>query len=834
MAETPVVTPESAKTVFPSRFDSAMSVRAAGYALRARWRPAAGIFAGLLIATLVYCLVAPRQYEARARLALRIAPASAVHFDSGDDRYSGSMASAQVQLETQADVLRSDKLAWRVIADRKLYDQAAFAGDFRSRFPWFRIEAPTPDAQAWLLERFENRLQVRTIPVTLLMDVRFRCRSAALSAAVVDTLLRVYADADSRSKVAATAQSIGALETQLQDLKASSGRAEARLLEYQRLHGLLISPETNAKGEPSDALHMPALAEVDDTGKELVAASSDRILREAEYRAAMAGDPELVLASDERLAAETGNVTTGYRQLRARKADLEQEQAQLSLEHGPNFPRMQEIRKQLLEIQGQLRAQDERLREQFKSAWQTAAAREDLARKELAAKIAAGQRANEAVAQYESMRSEAAASHELYLRTEAKLEEARLSAPAQSSPLEVVDPPRVPAKPVTPDLPLYLLIAGFAGAWLAIGGALLVESLRPSGRVATLLLFVLACAGSAWPQAPTPSTSGLPTGVAKIPGSKDAKAPANPQEAPRVWTGALSAAANPLGGGGSSTGALPGLISPGDMLEVTEYHTPEFRSAVLVSAAGTVLLPMIGEVNVNGLDEAAAAKAIEAVLLGKGMLLHPQVSVLVTVAMGQDVSVLGEVGRPGVYPYGMHHRLLDVISAAAGLTPTAGSVVRIEHRGEAEPVQVVALVQGDAAVAAEHNPELLPGDTVLVSRTGLVYVVGDVLRPGGFAMEPDASMTVLRALSLAWGPSMNASLKNALLIRERDGGRTVTNLNLKRMLHGQDPDLPIEEHDIVYVPDSAAKNLWNRTVESVVQSAAGVSIYAGMVYSQRF
>jgi hypothetical protein len=87
---------------------------------------------------------------------------------------------------------------------------------------------------------------------------------------------------------------------------------------------------------------------------------------------------------------------------------------------------------------------------------------------------------------------------------------------------------------------------------------------------------------------------------------------------------------------------------------------------------------------------------------------------------------------------------------------------------------------------------------------------------------------------MAWGPSQNASLTKALLIHARDDGRTVTTLNLKRMLRGQDPDIPLGEHDILFVPDSTAKNLWNRTMESVVQSAAGVSIYAGMVYSQRF
>jgi hypothetical protein len=77
-------------------------------------------------------------------------------------------------------------------------------------------------------------------------------------------------------------------------------------------------------------------------------------------------------------------------------------------------------------------------------------------------------------------------------------------------------------------------------------------------------------------------------------------------------------------------------------------------------------------------------------------------------------------------------------------------------------------------------------------------------------------------------------MAKALLIREQKGGRTITTLNLKRMLHGQGPDQPVRDHDILYVPDSTAKNLWNRTMESAIQSAIGVTIYAGLVYSQRF
>ena len=93
---------------------------------------------------------------------------------------------------------------------------------------------------------------------------------------------------------------------------------------------------------------------------------------------------------------------------------------------------------------------------------------------------------------------------------------------------------------------------------------------------------------------------------------------------------------------------------------------------------------------------------------------------------------------------------------------------------------------------------------------------------------------LVQVLSLAWGPGQNAALSKAILIREEPGGRTVTKLDLKRMLRGLDPDIPIRDRDIIFVPDSMAKNLFNRTMESVVQSAVGVSIYAGLVYSQRF
>ena len=246
------------------------------------------------------------------------------------------------------------------------------------------------------------------------------------------------------------------------------------------------------------------------------------------------------------------------------------------------------------------------------------------------------------------------------------------------------------------------------------------------------------------------------------------------------------------------------------------------------------------QVRLVGLSEQGASREIEKAFLDAGMLLHPQVSVLVTSAVGQDVSVLGEVARPGVYAYTVHHRLLDLISAASGLSANAGRLVSVFHREDAQTAHPFVLdptgtgTGSKADSKMDRNPELAPGDTVLVSRAGLAYVIGDVVRPGGFAVDPVQGLTVVQALSLAWGATPNASVSKAILIRDQPGGRTLTTLNLRRMIRGQDPDLAMRDRNIMFVPDSAAKNLMNKSLESAIQSAIGVSIYAGLVYSQRF
>lgn len=802
-----------------------------------RRRLIAAIESSFLVACFVYWLIAPNQYEAAARVELRTTPASSLSLDPAESSIASSILSAPIAQETVADVLRSDRLAWRVIVGLKLYQAPAFCGRFVSEFPGFDPVVPSPQARAWLLDRFTRRLHIQAMPRTLLVEIRFRSRDAALSAAVVNALIRAYSDEETESQVEATAQASKWLSVQLADLRTRVDADQQRLAEFEAEHGIVNTPEILSNGQPGETDHTGGLLEIDDLSRQFVSATTDRILAEAEYRTASKGDPEMVVASDPRLQAAGSNLSTALlQQIRARRSDLEQEQAQLSAEHGPSFPRVVEIGRQLQDLDSQKQAEDTKLLDRFRSNWRTAAGREELLQKRLDQVTSEGMKLNQAETQYVVMRQEANASHDLYMRVLEKSEEAGLAAGVHASNISVVDYARQPAKPVAPDLPIDLAIAFFAGLWAAIGAALLRESLSSSGACAAIVVLVLCVAGvSLRAQAPTPSTSGLPTGVASFPQSQETKSLPNPKEAPTVWSSATSVNAGVPSLGASQTAApMLALIAPGDLIEISEYHTPEFRCSVRVSAAGTVTLSMIGEIEIAGMDEPAAAHAIEVALLKKGMLLHPLVSVLVTSYAGQDVSVLGEVARPGVYAYTVHHRLLDLISAASGLAPDAGRLVNIFHENEPKTAHPVVLDPSGSDTAVDHNPELSAGDTVQVSRAGLVYIVGDVIRPGGFPVDPVQGLTVVQALALAWGPSQNAAVGKAVLIREQKDGRTMIALDLKRMLRGKDPDQPVQDRDIIFVPDSVAKNLLNRTMESAIQSTIGVTIYSGLVYSQRY
>lgn len=822
-----------------------LSLRELAELMRRRRRFLLSVVGGLVVLCLLYCLVAPNQFEATARVALRMQPVSSLSLEAQEAAMPVSILSTPLQLETLVNVLRSEGLAWRVITELKLYESPAFRRNFAGRFPGFDPQKPTPEAQTYLLETFDKRLRVRALPRTFLIEIRFRSRDAALSAKVVNQLIRSYTAGESQSRVDATVEASSWLQGQLKDMTAQVEQKQRRLAEFERQHGLMSLQQQTPGGQPAETLHDPIVMQVDETGRLLAAASGDRILREALYREAQQGNPEQVLAANPEMQAEMGPGGAALaQQLRTRASEMGIELAQLKAEHGPNYPHVVELDRGLADIDQQIKAEDANLTEAFRRTWKAAADREQLLRRQLGEHMEEGLRQNDAAIQYSVLREEVEAGTGLCSRLRRRIQEAGLADGVRASNIYVVDYAREPFKPVAPDLPLYLGITLFSSLWLAMGGALLLDALRPAGShakglAACLLLIGAMGAGmnsAGLAQAPTPSTSGLPTGVVRVPVDPPKGNKPSPKDAPVIWNSmapvGADATSEPTVRMAGAAMALP--IAAGDFVEVSEFHTPEFHTAARVAADGTVLLPLVGQVKLTGLSEQDASRAIEKAFVDDGMLLHPRVSVLVTNAVGQDVSVLGEVARPGVYPYTVHHRLLDLISAASGLSANAGRLVSVFHRDDPHTAHAVVLDPSGTDGKVDHNPELAPGDTILVSRAGLVYVIGDVVRPGGFAVDPVQGLTVVQALSLAWGATPNSAGSKAILIRDQPGGRTLTTLNLKRMIRGEDPDQPVRDRDILFVPDSATKTLMNKTLESAIQSAIGVTIYAGLVYSQRF
>ena len=806
---------------------------------RRRRRFLLGTVGGLLLLCLLYCLIAPNQYEARAEIALRIQATSSLSVDAAETLAPASILSTPLQLETLVNVLRSERLEWRVITSLKLYEAKGFVRNFDARFPGFDVQKPGAEAQAYLLESFAKRLQVHTLPRTLLVEIRFRGRDPALAAKVVNELIRDFMALESESRAGATVQASEWLQGQLDTLTLKVERQEKQLSEFERQHGFMSLQQTTEGGQPVETLHDPAIQRVDEAGRLLAAASGDRIVREALYRQAEQGNPEQVLAANPELQAEMGPSGAALaQQLRTRLSEMEVELAQLKAEHGPNYPRVVELQRAEAELGEQIKAEDVNLVQAFERTWKAAVDREALLKQQLDARMEEGLRQNDATIQYSVLHQEVISGRDLCSRLRRRIEEARLSAGVHAASILVVDVAREPFRPVAPDLPLYMAITLFAGMWVALGAALVLEMLPPMRfPLKRWAVWLILLAGTqSWGQAPTPNTSGLPSGVVKLPLDAPAANVPNPKTAPPIWNVAAPNAAQILP---DQSMHAPGVamalpIAAGDFLEVSEFHSPEFHTAARVAPDGSVVLPLVGQVKLAGLSEQEASRSIEKAFVDQGMLLHPQVSVLVTSAVGQDVSVLSEVARPGVYPYTVHHRLLDLISAASGLGPNAGRLVSVFHREDAHTGHPIILDPGGTDTKIDHNPELAPGDTVLVSRAGLAYVIGDVVRPGGFAVDPVQGLTVVQALSLAWGATPNASVSKAILIRDQPGGRTLTTLNLRRMIRGQDPDLAVKDRDILFVPDSAAKNLMNKSLESAIQSAIGVSIYAGLVYSQRF
>jgi len=263
------------------------------------------------------------------------------------------------------------------------------------------------------------------------------------------------------------------------------------------------------------------------------------------------------------------------------------------------------------------------------------------------------------------------------------------------------------------------------------------------------------------------------------------------------------------------------VIGPGDDLEITVYGAPDLSGHTRVSADGNISIPLIGYVRIAGLSSSEAEGAIEAKLRQNNVVNDPQVSVYVKEYSSSGISVTGEVAKPGFYSAVGPHRLFDVLQAAGGPTDKAANEAVISHRDRKDATTVH--ISKDPVEMAASNVDLQPGDTVVVPKAGIVYVLGEVTRPGGYVLNSTGGITVLQVVAVAGGPTHIASAGKTRLLRRTENGFQEQQINLTKLLRGKVHDVSVRNEDILFIPSSAIKTALNAS--ALVGVAASTAIY---------
>jgi polysaccharide export outer membrane protein len=291
-------------------------------------------------------------------------------------------------------------------------------------------------------------------------------------------------------------------------------------------------------------------------------------------------------------------------------------------------------------------------------------------------------------------------------------------------------------------------------------------------------------------------------------------------------------------------------IGPEDLLEVSVFDAAELNRTTRVAAGGEISLPLLGTVWAAGLTPRELETVIEE-LLRRSFMKDPHVSVFVREMQSHSVSVFGAVKKPGVFQIRGAKTLVEMLSMAEGLAEDAGDTVLVVHRatstaGAPGAVANTAAPGHDPAAAAagttsqeinlkglleSGDPRLnvlvYPGDVVKVERAGIVYVVGEVHKPGGFELKSNENISVMQAVALAEGLTHTSARSQARIIRtdEATGARTEIPLNLDAILAGKTADPPLKPKDILFVPNSTGRSALYRGLEAALSVGAGIAVY---------
>jgi polysaccharide biosynthesis/export protein len=244
----------------------------------------------------------------------------------------------------------------------------------------------------------------------------------------------------------------------------------------------------------------------------------------------------------------------------------------------------------------------------------------------------------------------------------------------------------------------------------------------------------------------------------------------------------------------ASTAQLEYHIGAGDILKISVFKNPDLTLEARVSEVGAISFPLVGLVQVGDLTLPAAERKIAELLKEGGFVVNPQVNILLETAFGNQVSVLGEVNKPGRYALdaaGGH--LSGMLATAGGIMPTGSDTVIVSGTRNGKPFRreidvVKAAMEGNTA----DDVLLSGGDTVFVNHQPMFYIYGQVQKPGQYRLE--RNMTVMQALAVGGGITGKGT-RRGIVLHRRDAHGKVNEIEVSL-------DDDVKDSDVIYVKES--------------------------------
>ena len=437
--------------------------------LKQKWWIVAALIVVFALAV-IKTLRTTRLYQATSKIAIFPENPNVLGFkDAGDSALIDYQY--DVALETQAAILRSDALAMKVIETMHLDRDSRFAGVGQASAPTGdAIQSssmdPDPARIAGLLGAFRVGLSVQMIPNSRLVQISYTHPDPRLAAEIVNGLVKTFIEENFKTKYESVTQTSEWLSKELADLRLKVETSQEKLVRYQKDHSILgIDEKQNI-----------VTTKLDEINKELIAAQSDRIQKESNYKFATSGDPSLFA----KVSPEGSTGLLG--KLREKEADLNTQYAQATTQFGTGYPKVTELSNQLKQVRTEITAEETRMKDRLLNVYLGALQREKLLASAFEEQKREANTLNESAIEYSVLKRDAESNRQLYDNLLQRLKEAGVSAGLRSSNIRVVDVARIPIYPITPNVPRNLVLGLLLGLAGGIGLAFVLESLDRTVR----------------------------------------------------------------------------------------------------------------------------------------------------------------------------------------------------------------------------------------------------------------------------------------------------------------------------------------------------------------